>query len=98
MSVTAIGQPQVSARTARAGVRSSRVHGVRYLQWFAWLFMLIPSTTVIHAVGASAYPASLTGIFVFFVYVAMVLFGHHNPLRHRSPVQIVVCLLWLSAL
>jgi hypothetical protein len=71
---------------------------VPLLQAFALAVMLVPSNTVIGAIGAPGYPGSLIGVFIFLVYVAAVLFGLHNPSRHRHPVQGVLCLLWLSVL
>ena len=78
--------------------RSSRSDGVRLLQVFALAVMLIPSTTVIGAIGAPGYPGSLVGVSVFFVYAAAVLLGVYNPTSRRHPIQGVLCVLWLSAL
>jgi hypothetical protein len=71
---------------------------VPLLQAFALAVMLIPSNTVIGAIGAPGYPGSLIGTFIFLVYLATVLFGFHNPGRRRHPVQIVLALLWVSVL
>src|SRR4051794_8816020 len=60
--------------------------------------MLVPSNTVVGPIGAPGYPGSLIGIFVFGVYGATVLFGFHNPMRVKHPIQVVVCLLWVSVL
>ena len=60
--------------------------------------MVIPSNVVIGAIGAPGYPASLVGIFVFLLFAASVLFGLHEPTRHRHPIQVVLCVLWLSVL
>jgi hypothetical protein len=68
------------------------------LQLFALTVMIIPSNTVIKAIGAQGYVAALVGMFAFAAYVAAVLLGLHNPLRHRHPVRGVLCLLWLSVL
>ena len=35
---------------------------------------------------------------IFLVFGATVLLGLHDPARHRHPVQIVLCVLWLSVL
>ena len=51
------------------------------LQVFALSLMLIPSDTVIKAIGANGYPAALVGMFAFAVFLAATLLGLHNPLR-----------------
>jgi hypothetical protein len=71
---------------------------VLLLQVFALAVMVIPSTTVIGAIGAVGYPASLVGIFIFLVFAATILLGFHDPTRHRHPIQGVLCVLWLSVL
>ena len=68
------------------------------LQLFALAVMVIPSDTVIPAVGAAGYPASLLGAFVFLVFSASVLLGFHDPTRHAHPVQAVLCVMWVSVL
>lgn len=77
---------------------SSRSDAVLLLQLFALAVMVIPSDTVIPAIGAVGYPASLVGMFIFFVFFAAILLGLHDPTRHRHPVQVVLCVLWLSVL
>ena len=76
----------------------SRSHAVPLLQLFALTVMVIPSDTVIQAIGAGGYPAALVGMFAFAAFLAATLLGLHNPLRHRHPVRSVLCLLWLAAL
>ena len=68
------------------------------LQLFALTVMVIPSDTVIKAIGAQGYAAGLVGMFAFAAFVAATLLGMHNPLAHRHPVRCVLCLLWLSVL
>lgn len=68
------------------------------LRVFALAVMVIPSTTVIGAIGAAGYPASLIGVFIFLVFVATTLLGFHDPIRHRHPIQAVLCVVWLSVL
>jgi hypothetical protein len=86
-----------AAATAHAHHASSR-QAVLLLQLFALTLMVIPSDTVIRAIGAGAYPAALVGMFMFAVLVAATLLGLHHPLRHRHPIQAVLCLVWLSVL
>jgi O-antigen ligase len=76
----------------------SRSHAVLLLQLFALTAMVIPSDTVISAIGAAGYPASLVGMFAFAAFIAATLLGLHNPLEHRHPVRSVLCLLWIAAL
>jgi O-antigen ligase/polysaccharide polymerase Wzy-like membrane protein len=75
-----------------------RPEAVRLLQVFAVAVMLFPSTTVIAAIGAAGYPASLVGVVVFVVFLATVLFGFHDPSRFRHPLQGVLAVFWMSVL
>jgi hypothetical protein len=81
-----------------AASRTSRSDPVRFLQAYALAVMLIPSTTVIGAIGAPGYPASLIGMLAFLVLGASILFGLHRPARFKHPIQGVLRLLWLSTL
>ena len=75
-----------------------RSQAVPLLQLFAITAIVLPSDSVIGAIGASGYAASLVGMFAFAAIVAATLLGLHDPLRNRHPVRSVLCLLWLSAL
>lgn len=97
MTGTAIRRPQALDSLSVVS-SSSRAEGVLLLQMFAWAVMLIPSTTVIGAIGAAGYPASLVGVFVFVVFLSTVLFGFHDPTRHRHPIHGVLCVFWISTL
>ena len=77
---------------------TSRSQAVPVLQLFALTVMVIPSDTVINAIGAAGYPAGLVGLFAFAAFVAATVLGLHNPLQHRHPVRSVICLLWIAAL
>lgn len=77
---------------------ASRSHAVAMLQLFALSLMVIPSDTVIRAIGGEGYPAALLAMFAFAAFVAATLLGLHDPLRHRHPVRAAICLVWLSAL
>jgi hypothetical protein len=76
----------------------SRSHAVPMLQLFALTVMVIPSDTVIDAIGAQGYAAALVGMFAFAAFLAATVLGLHDPLQHRHPVRGVLCLLWLSVL
>jgi O-antigen ligase len=65
---------------------------------FALAVMLIPSTTVFGGMGAPGYPGGLVGAFVFVAFAATVVFGFHDPTRHRHPIQMLLCVVWLSVL
>ena len=86
------------ASTDRARSIPLRSHAVPLLQLFALTVMVIPSDTVISAIGAEGYAAALVGMFAFAAYMAATLLGHHDPLRHRHPVRVVLCVLWLAVL
>jgi O-Antigen ligase len=92
--------PQAAAAGSFALPRhvASRSHAVPLLQLFALTVMVIPSDTVIQAIGAGGYPAGLVGLFAFSAFLAATILGFHDPLRHRHPVRSVICLLWLAAL
>jgi hypothetical protein len=96
-----MGGAQVSAASSTFGLArefTSRSHAVPLLQLFALTVMVIPSDTVIQAIGAGGYPAGLVGLFAFGAFVAATLLGLHHPLQHRHPVRSVICLLWAAAL
>jgi cell division protein FtsW (lipid II flippase) len=76
----------------------SRSYAVPILQLFALSVMVIPSDTVIQAIGAQGYAAALVGIFAFAAFLATILLGFHDPLRHGHPIRIVLCVFWLSVL
>jgi cell division protein FtsW (lipid II flippase) len=76
----------------------SRSHAVPMLQLFALAVMVIPSDTVIKAIGAEGYAAALVGFFAFAAFMAAILLGLHDPARHRHPIRGVLCVFWLSVL
>jgi O-Antigen ligase len=76
----------------------SRSQAVPMLQLFALAVMVIPSDTVIKAIGAQGYAAALVGMFAFAAFMAAILLGLHDPARHRHPVRGVLCVFWLSVL
>lgn len=91
MTALAIDRP----RTGRLAKRS---HAVVLLRVFAVTVMVFPSDQVIKAVGGAGYVAALVGYVLFLSWLAVVLFGFHNPLGYRQPTRIAVCLLWLVSL
>jgi cell division protein FtsW (lipid II flippase) len=86
------------AEAAPSSTSLSRSHAVPILQLFALTVMVIPSDTVIEAIGAQGYAAALVGMFAFAAFGAATLLGVHHPLRHRHPVRAVLCVVWLSTL
>jgi O-Antigen ligase len=97
--VEAIASPQVRVLDDyRIASGTTFSDAVPLLQAFALAVMLVPSNTVIGPIGAPGYPGSLIGIFVFGVYGAAVLFGIHNPMRYKHPMQAVLAVLWVSVL
>lgn len=79
----------------RTTVRSP---AVLMLQVFAAAVMIFPSDMVIRAVGGGGYVAALVAYFLFFAYMAVTLFGLHNPFGYRYPVRSALCAVWLVAL
>lgn len=96
MNPSAVDQPSLTQALAVA--MPFRLDRVRLLQAFALAVMLIPSTTVIGAVGAPGYPASLLGLGIFCVYAIAVVLGTHNPAAQRHPIQWVLGVFWVSTL
>lgn len=68
------------------------------LQVFAVAVMVFPSDTVFKPFGATGYPASLIGMFVFAVFAVNVLLGFHDPTRYAHPIQGVLCVIWVAVL
>jgi hypothetical protein len=93
MTLAAIAQPRASAHA-----ESSRAAAVGLLQLFALAVMVIPSDTVIPAIGAAGYPASLIGVFIFGVFAVNVLLGFHAVGRYRHPIRGVLAVIWLALL
>lgn len=75
-----------------------RSHAVPMLQLFALTVMVIPSDTVIKAIGAQGYAAALIGIFAFATFLGATVLGLHDPLRYRHPIKSVLCVLWIAVL
>jgi cell division protein FtsW (lipid II flippase) len=92
--------PTSSARVNidRARHSPARSHAVPLLQLFALTVMVLPSDTVIKAIGAGGYPAALVGMFAFAAFGAATLLGVREPVRHQHPVRAALCLLWVSVL
>jgi O-Antigen ligase len=76
----------------------SRSHAVPILQLFALAVMVIPSDTVIQAIGGEGYAAALIGWFAFAAFIAATLLGLHDPARHPNPITGVLCVFWISVL
>lgn len=62
------------------------------------LLLVVPSTTVLSAVGAAGFPAALLGLVAAGLYLASTLFGFHRPDRHRYPTRAAFIGLWLTSL
>jgi len=95
-----IAQGGLNVDAARHAARHipSRSHAVPMLQLFALAVMVIPSDTVIEAIGAEGYAAALVGMFAFAAFMAAILLGLHDPAQHRHPIRGVLCVFWLSVL
>ena len=81
----------------RQGARRT-ASAVIVLQLFALTIMLFPSDTVIKPIGANGYVASLVALSAFGLWVVAIILGFHDPRRYRSPIRVVVSLLWLASL
>jgi O-antigen ligase len=90
--------PERPLPAAHALERERTAPAVRGLQIFALALMIFPSDFVLKPVGAGGYVAALVAYFLFAWYLAATLFGLHNHLDYRTPVQISVCALWLVSL
>jgi O-antigen ligase len=79
----------------RAAFRSP---AVLMLQAVAVTLMVFPSSFVLKAVGGGGYVAGVFAYFAFMAYIAVTLFGLHNPLDYRYPTRFALCTLWLVSL
>ncbi len=84
--------PIVSQRVA---VRSQ---AVLLLQLFAATLMIFPAYYDLKAVGGDGYAGALFAYALFFGWLAVTLFGMHNPFSHRSPVRVALCGMWVVSL
>src|SRR5271165_19058 len=91
--MTALGVDVITRRSL-----TLRSPAVPMLQAFAFAIMVFPSDTVVKAVGAGGYVAAVFAYLMFASYMAVLLFGLHNPLNYRSPVRIALGGLWLACL
>ena len=91
-----------SARGPRALVARAptphRSNAVVLLQAFAVTVMVIPSDTVIRAIGAGGYAAALIGMFIWAAWAAATLLGLHDPRRFRHPLRGSLVVLWVASL
>jgi hypothetical protein len=71
---------------------------VRVLQVFSGALMVLPGYYVIAAVGADGSAAALVSYFMFAVWVAGALFGHHNPFAYHYKIRIVLAWMWIVSL
>jgi hypothetical protein len=81
----------------REGARRT-ASAVIVLQLFALTILLFPSDTVIKPIGANGYVASLVALTAFGLWAVAIILGFHDPRRYRSPIRVVVSLLWLASL
>ena len=81
------------SRRAQAGRTA-----ILLLQVFALAVMVVPSNTVIGALGAPGYPASLVGVVVFLAVRGGGSFRLPRPNPSPAPIQGVPVVLWLSVL
>ncbi len=71
---------------------------VRILQVFVIALMVFPGYYVVAAVGADGSVAALISYFMFFVWVAGTLFGHHNPFVLHYKIRISLAWMWIVSL
>jgi O-antigen ligase len=71
---------------------------VRLLQVFAGALMVFPSDSVVAAVGAAGFMASLVAMALFAMYLAAVALGHHDPRLRRSPIRVTLAAMWCVSL
>jgi O-antigen ligase len=86
------------AAPTAGGANTDEEWPVRIVAAFAIALFVFPSNSVVKAVGANGYVASLVGLAALGVWVGAVGFGRHNPLERRSPLRIGVALLWIASL
>jgi O-antigen ligase len=87
----------VVQRTTEQSV-AVRSPAVTLLQIFAFSLLVFPSDTVFKAVGGGGYVGALVAYLLFACYLAVLLFGLHNPFDYRSPIRVGLASLWIVAL
>lgn len=90
--VTAPPEPFVATTSGRTLATGSGA--VIILQVFAITLFVFPSDTVIRAIGASGYVASLVGLLACMVWVVSVALGIHRPRECKHPLRLPVIALW----
>jgi hypothetical protein len=71
---------------------------VRILQVFSVALMVFPGYYVVSAVGADGSAAALISYFMFAVWIAGTLFGHHNPFAFHYKIRIALAWMWIVSL
>lgn len=76
---------------------AERSTAVLLVQAVAFTSMVFPSDVVFKPVGGGGYVGALVAYLLFAAYLAVVLFGQHDPFEHRSPVRIALAGLWITS-
>ena len=71
---------------------------LRILQVFSVALMVFPGYYVVTAIGADGSVAALVSYFMFAVWIAGTLFGHHNPFAYRYKIRISLAWMWIVSL
>jgi hypothetical protein len=71
---------------------------VRILQVFSVALMVFPGYYVVTAVGADGSVAALVSYFLFAVWIAGTLLGHHNPFAYHYKIRISLAWIWIVSL
>jgi O-antigen ligase len=93
--MTAVASHQAVVARQPVAIRSQ---AVLLLQLFAATLMIFPAYYDLKAVGGDGYVGALFAYMLFFGWLAVTLFGMHNPFEHRSPVRVALCGMWLVSL
>lgn len=80
-------------RTAPTGPR-----GVIVLQIVAVMLLVVPTGAKVTGLGANGTPAGVVAVLGLGLWIAMVLIGQHDPMRHRYPTRWTLITLWIVSL
>lgn len=88
----------LSMETPLVRVAEKSSFAVRILHAFSVALMVSPGYYVIAAVGADGSAAAIVSYFMFAVWIAGTLSGHHNPFAYHYKIRISLAWMWIVSL
>jgi hypothetical protein len=96
--VTAAPVAVRSSASTRVRAVAKASGAIIILQLFAISLYVFPSDSVIRAIGANGYVASLVGLFALGVWLVVVAMGLHRPGEVKHPARVPLLALWTVGL